>query len=933
MRCPDRTEVEQALAAAASQLPPQPPLARFIHFISLQGDLALPFPEAVRRARERRGVHGWPGATFVREAIRSGRIPPDDVAAALVDVLGPDGALSLGSHPPRPVHRHEVLSVALEHSVVPIAPATLRDRLLEGATERVVAGVSSDASRRLLRGRAAPGVLSELWEALRTRTLAVEGAPPDARTTVAGAWSRYVERDLDAEVSALLTPWLARFADVGVAAWRSTTRRAGLWPWLQRWAFPGGWASQLPADPIDAIRLLLGELGVPLDQVASAVEREVMALQGWSAMAAWLDAQPPQEGNGDRALSLAHVVAGRLALTAKVVTEVAPTLQVGPSGTALNEAVAGSAHVFALREAAVRGALSDDLTARVRALHDAATPLAAAAWRRLADAALRQAHAHHADAQAQAGAVTWPLFVLLQHLGLDGDAVRGFGEAGLAELHTTLARFDVDTFGAVALTALERGQREVIGRALAVHRGTLVQPPAATSQVVTCIDDREESLRRHLEALDAGIETFSAAGFFLVPMLYQGVQDARATARCPVVVTPRHLVVERVRAGAVVPKPTRTDRALRLLGLAPPTRVPTRLDHTAPEALEGACASRPQLGFTDSEQVDIVAASLVAWGLHHPAPIVVVLGHGSTSTNNPYELSYGCGACAGHPGGANARLLAAMANRPAVRRLLAERGVQIPSTTWFLGAQHDTASDEVTWYDLDDLPPTHEAAFAALLTTVRAACACNAKERVRRLPLAPVDSTDAEALQHVRRRAIDPRQPRPELGHTGNALAIVGRRALTRGLSLDRRAFLVSYDASVDPDGSVLEATLMASGPVGAQINLDYYFSTTDRERLGGGSKAGQNLVAGVGVLQGAEGDLRTGLPWQMIEQHEPLRLLLFVEATLAHLGQVHARREVIRQLLDGAWVHLVAIDPTSGAMHRFVPGTGFVAWGHDHVA
>ena len=62
------------------------------------------------------------------------------------------------------------------------------------------------------------------------------------------------------------------------------------------------------------------------------------------------------------------------------------------------------------------------------------------------------------------------------------------------------------------------------------------------------------------------------------------------------------------------------------------------------------------------------------------------------------------------------------------------------------------------------------------------------------------------ALRHVEERSEHLAQPRPEYGHCTNAVCIVGRRSLTRGLFLDRRAFLVSYDADQDPDDQSLAA-------------------------------------------------------------------------------------------------------------------------------
>ncbi len=45
-----------------------------------------------------------------------------------------------------------------------------------------------------------------------------------------------------------------------------------------------------------------------------------------------------------------------------------------------------------------------------------------------------------------------------------------------------------------------------------------------------------------------------------------------------------------------------------------------------------------------------------------------------------------------------------MANRPAVRALLAERGIQVPADTWFVGAEHNTCDELITFYDRGDLP-------------------------------------------------------------------------------------------------------------------------------------------------------------------------------------------------------------------------------------
>src|SRR5262249_48533453 len=71
---------------------------------------------------------------------------------------------------------------------------------------------------------------------------------------------------------------------------------------------------------------------------------------------------------------------------------------------------------------------------------------------------------------------------------------------------------------------------------------TLPEPPAF--QAVFCLDEREESFRRHLEEVDPSCETFSTAGFFNVAMYHQGVSDAHPRPLCPAAIRPDHYVAE-----------------------------------------------------------------------------------------------------------------------------------------------------------------------------------------------------------------------------------------------------------------------------------------------------------------------------------------------------------------------------------------------------
>jgi uncharacterized protein len=497
------------------------------------------------------------------------------------------------------------------------------------------------------------------------------------------------------------------------------------------------------------------------------------------------------------------------------------------------------------------------------------------------------------------------------------------------------------------------------------YRGLSDVQARPAAQLFFCIDEREESMRRALEEVDPEMETFSAAGFFGVAVNYKGIDDPHGAAFCPVTVKPQHAVLEQPKAednallerrrfrrrlvGRLAQNSFVSSRTLMRGWLSTATLgllsvVPLIGQSLAPrryarlrERLNKAFLPEPQTeltfmrntvqsqeavagllaGFAAAEKAEIVASILGPAGLTRGfARIVVVLGHGSTSLNNPHESAHDCGACGGRRGGPNARLFAAMANRPEAREALRQRGIEIRDDVWFVGGYHDSCSDDVELYDLDALPATHRMDLECVRDSLDKVRALNAHERARRFERRPANASPAAALRHVEERSEHLAEPRPEYGHCTNAFCIIGRRSLTRGLFLDRRAFLASYDANQDPDDQSLAQVLGAVVPVCAGISLEYYFSFVDNDRYGCGTKLPHNVTGLVGVMDGHASDLRTGLPWQMVEIHEPVRALFVVETTPERLTRVTAKNAALEELVNNRWVRFATIDPASGQVH-----------------
>jgi uncharacterized protein YbcC (UPF0753/DUF2309 family) len=240
------------------------------------------------------------------------------------------------------------------------------------------------------------------------------------------------------------------------------------------------------------------------------------------------------------------------------------------------------------------------------------------------------------------------------------------------------------------------------------------------------------------------------------------------------------------------------------------------------------------------------------------APLVVILGHGSDSVNNPFFSPHNCGACQGQHGDNNARLFARAANNLQVRSILAsEYGIVIPTDTHFIGGGVNTSTSSLFLHDICDVPDTHADRLFRAQRSLNYANAQNCIARAQHLFLEPHNISQKKALSILNSRGTNIAEIRPELSHSTNAGVVVGRRDLTKGKFLDCRTFLLSYDPFTDDEsGTSLQRILTPSLVVCSGINLEYLFSA-GFEGHGSGTKCPMNTVSNIAVMQGTIGDVR----------------------------------------------------------------------------
>lgn len=464
-------------------------------------------------------------------------------------------------------------------------------------------------------------------------------------------------------------------------------------------------------------------------------------------------------------------------------------------------------------------------------------------------------------------------------------------------------------------------------------------------QAAFCIDVRSEVFRRHLESQSDDIETIGFAGFFGLPVSYNPLGTDAARPQLPGLLAPQMVVTDTSGTASVdesiIQQRQTTLRSLsswksflslpgsafnmvESLGISYVNtllnRSSARNTHSAKPALglnqHQAQQLRPRLQADLPQRIALAEGVLQGMGLtQRIAPLVLLVGHGSQTANNPQKSGLDCGACCGQTGEVNARALADILNDAEVRKGLCAKGIELPEQTRFIAALHNTTTDQVNLFDADNLSAQAQEVLPILENALsEAGKACRA-ERAPALGLSKLSQKPAALQKAIQKRANDWAQTRPEWGLANNACFIVGKRSLTRNLYLKGRAFLHEYDASQDTDASLLTQIMTAPMVVINWINMQYFASTVDTHRYGSGNKTLHNVVGGrIGVFEGNGGDLRIGLAIQSVHdgkqwRHEPLRTTVVIDAPQEHIEKVINEQSVVASLINNQWMHLARIE------------------------
>lgn len=982
----ERDQVRETVTQASEPIAPFWPMRTMVAQNPIHGLEYLPFDQAVQKGKHLLGGNGYLANEEYRQFYQDGRITQESLKRAFQRVgprLEQQNPIQIGNlqiTAPDVWQLHiivgfEALELALLEWELGDNGSTKRfhRKLSEASRKRIIEQTIQECEQ--CRDYPEEAYLTNLWKSTLAALQLAESDSPhhpsdhsvsQTSKTISLPAQRTISDWVDSlagvglvdQVNDQLIKWVAAFLDEGLAGWEMPQRQNGFyqaWRQLVQEDHSGRLLGMkdfsqkiddLPEDPESAIASSLQHLGIPQEQWSDYLARQLSLLPGWTRYIRWLGEHPDYYAQHKHPIDTTQYLAVRLFYEVEL-TQIACEQEWGIDGTVSALTAYWNERPEEYPTCMGEGSHSVD----------------------------------HVKQQICRDA--WRLFHLAQFLELSPIGVHDLSLTDAQTLLQWLDDFPADQHSPVWLEAYEDSFRQAILSKISAHRGTVpaleIRPHA---QLVLCIDVRSESFRRHIEA-QGPYETFGFAGFFAIPLSHQAFDNDQRAFLCPVLLTPNHAVTEIPRSGEepALEKYSSGTRWHELghhvfhdlkhhpigsmmvidvlgfffsLGLVGKTllqkifhaiistienwfthRVPTEISFSAPtdpqnpkigEVNADGIPEGLSHGFSLEERATFIENGLRGMGLtQNFARLVCPCGHGSETDNNPYYGALDCGACGGAPGDANARVFAAMANDPQVRRILKDKGLPIPDDTWFLPGKHNTTTDRVEFYDLEELPDTHIEDLRALNKVLEAAGANQALERCHRIPRAPTEISPEQAFAHVVERSCDWANTRPEWGLAGNGAFLIGRRKLTKGLDLGGRVFLHSYDPIADPQGDILEKIMTAPLIVGEWINTGYYFSAVDPWAYGSGSKVLHNVVGGVGMMLGSQSDLQMGFPLQTVNNgdihyHEPMRLLALIEHTPSVLSSIIQKHAILQQLFHNQWLNLVSLDPHTLEFHRYNP-------------
>lgn len=515
----ERLKIRSTVHVAGEPIPNFWPMRTFIHHNPLHDLETLPFPEAVKVGERLFHARGFLPRTTYQRYLAEGRIDQRKLET-LVDTFV---AVQ------EPFEGIDLKRLLLDLMTKIEQPVALD---LDIATAADVRAVCKGES-------AAPNDAADPADPAELRRRAMRALRPGRPVyeTVDALFGSEIGDTLDE----LVIKSCLDFFDEGQSSWQMPGREQGFFTaWSAvarrnlRLFLRGLHIKQiLAADdtPEGIVAYVMRELGVPEDDWLEYFTGELTRLHGWSGFIRWRNNAKHYYWGRHYPADLIDFLAIRLVLGLALLREHGRRWRQPITIAELTHFVEQRPAEAWLRHELHGGGV---LPAMAHAVEDA---LARGSERSIGKLLPRYIEQKRADeARRQAGR-----FLHMRDSASLRESMGRLEIAQLERLLRVLRQFESEE-GFIWLRAMEAHYMD------GLVNGLRIDPPPPRekrpfAQMFFCIDVRSERIRRHLEAV-GDYQTYGIAGFFGVPVSFIGLGKGSETHLCPVVVTPKNLVLE-----------------------------------------------------------------------------------------------------------------------------------------------------------------------------------------------------------------------------------------------------------------------------------------------------------------------------------------------------------------------------------------------------
>ena len=533
------------------------PMKTFIHHNPLHGLEDLPFEKAVNEGQRFLRGRGYLANSENRKFFKQGRISEESIEDALSGTAQDETVILEDQK----FSHMEILKAVLINGsgkvATDVCSAILKPSLYQPEIKNLF-----DKIQNLSKEKAQSEFLKCHAE-IEKKELATQ-------YTIAEWCDQTFRTNIQDQINNEIIKWVGGFLDEGHAPWGMPMRKKTFYKAWKELALDDisgtllgikDWKNKIlnmPDRPEDAVLESLSQLGIPKSLWGDYFSLQLAQLSGWAGFIKWRSEQTDYDWQNTFPIDLIKYMAIRLFYERELVM-LACQEKLAISGTydAINEYLNNHPIGYGLYKEFQSKVLPDEVFELLNMSLFTQNPLNIDALDR--DNSKLLSIWEQTRAKQEAENQTLMVMHIAQSLGVSLKEMAKSTPEALSTLLGWIENFPESQHGPIWLEALESSYIKSFVQKISPNLKKLInsdeadevdeKPPESRplSQSIFCIDVRSECFRRNLEEI-GGNETFGFAGFFGVPICYQGFSSEQQTDQCPVLLKPKHIVKEIPRA-------------------------------------------------------------------------------------------------------------------------------------------------------------------------------------------------------------------------------------------------------------------------------------------------------------------------------------------------------------------------------------------------